>query len=65
MIYLDYNAATPIEPNALQAMQEVLGRSQIIMMDESAGSGVVPYLALPEIQKRAQVAQPQVQGGEQ
>ncbi len=49
----------------LEAMQEVLGRSQIIMMDENAGSGVVPYLALPEIQRRTQVERPQVQGSEQ
>ncbi|MBD24296.1 MAG: FtsH protease activity modulator HflK [Candidatus Marinimicrobia bacterium] len=43
----------------LEAMQEVLGRSEIIMMDDSAGSGVVPYLALPEIQRRSQVIQSQ------
>ncbi|HCX14822.1 MAG TPA: FtsH protease activity modulator HflK [Rhodospirillaceae bacterium] len=43
----------------LEAMQEVLGRSEIIMMDDSAGSGVVPYLALPEIQRRSQVMQSQ------
>jgi membrane protease subunit HflK len=38
----------------LEAMQEVLGRSEKIILDEnSKGPGVVPYLPLPEIQKRA------------
>lgn len=46
----------------LEAMQEVLGRSEIIMMDDSAGSGVVPYLALPEIKRRSQSTQSQGAG---
>ena len=49
----------------LEAMQEVLGRSDKIIVDDDAGSGVVPYLALPEIQKRSQAAQSQVQGSGQ
>ncbi len=47
----------------LEAMQEVLGRSEIIMMDENGGSGVVPYLALPEIQRRSRAQG--TQGGDQ
>jgi membrane protease subunit HflK len=41
----------------LEAMQEVLAKSDKIIMDSKGGTGVVPYLPLPEIQKRSQ-AQP-------
>lgn len=41
----------------LEAMQEVLSKSDKIIMDSKGGTGVVPYLPLPEIQKRSQ-AQP-------
>jgi len=38
----------------LETMQEVLSKSEKIIIDEkSGGSGVVPYLALPELRKRA------------
>lgn len=36
----------------LEAMQEVLTKSNKVIMDSKGGSGVVPYLPLPEIQKR-------------
>ena len=36
----------------LETMQEVLGRADKIIMDQKGGNGVVPYLPLPEIQKR-------------
>lgn len=42
----------------LETMQEVLGRSDKVIMDSKGGAGVVPYLPLPEIQKRTQGAQP-------
>ena len=38
----------------LEAMQEVLSKSDKIIMDSKGGTGVVPYLPLPEIQKRQQ-----------
>lgn len=38
----------------LEAMQEVLSKSNKVIMDNKGGSGVVPYLPLPEIQKRSQ-----------
>ena len=38
----------------LEAMQEVLSKSNKVIMDSKGGSGVVPYLPLPEIQKRSQ-----------
>jgi membrane protease subunit HflK len=47
----------------LEAMQEVLGRSDKIIMDEKGGSGVVPYLPLPEIQRRRQQQAPPSQPG--
>jgi membrane protease subunit HflK len=37
----------------LEAMQEVLGKADKVIMDEK-GSGVVPYLPLPELQKKSQ-----------
>ncbi|MCC6914323.1 MAG: FtsH protease activity modulator HflK [Rhodospirillaceae bacterium] len=37
----------------LEAMQEVLSKSEKIIMDSKGGPGVVPYLPLPEIQRRS------------
>lgn len=46
----------------LETMGEVIGKSEKILIDPtSGGSGVVPYLPLPEVQRRAR-QQPQ-QGG--
>ncbi len=36
----------------LETMEEVLGKSNKVIVDSKGGSGVVPYLPLPEIQKR-------------
>ena len=48
----------------LETMQEVLSKSQKIIIDENGkGSGVVPYLALPEIGKRPSVPPSPQQGG--
>jgi len=42
----------------LEAMQEVLGRADKVIIDQNGkGGGVVPYLPLPEIQKRSVPAQ--------
>lgn len=38
----------------LEAMQEVLSKSDKVIVDSKGGSGVVPYLPLPELQKRSQ-----------
>ncbi len=40
----------------LETMQEVLGRADKVIMDSKGVNGVVPYLPLPEIQKRTQPA---------
>lgn len=37
----------------LETMERVLGRSNKVIVEQGAGSGVVPYLPLPEIQRRA------------
>ena len=43
----------------LERMQEVLGSTQKVIIDNGGtGQGVVPYLPLPELQKRAQEAKP-------
>ena len=48
----------------LETMQEVLTKSNKIIIDENGkGAGVVPYLPLPEIGKRATPAP--AQGGNQ
>jgi modulator of FtsH protease HflK len=40
----------------LERMQEVLRNSQNVIIDEQSGQGVVPYLALPELQRKRQEA---------
>ena len=43
----------------LERMQEVLGSTQKVIIDSGGtGQGVVPYLPLPELQKRSQEAKP-------
>jgi membrane protease subunit HflK len=43
----------------LERMQEVLGSTQKVIIDTGGtGQGVVPYLPLPELQKRSQEAKP-------
>jgi membrane protease subunit HflK len=37
----------------LETMEEVLGKVNKVIIDNKGGAGVVPYLPLPEIQKRA------------
>jgi membrane protease subunit HflK len=37
----------------LETMEGVLSNSEKVILDEGAGSGVVPYLPLPELQRRA------------
>ncbi len=45
----------------LERMQDILGRTQTFVIDKSAGGqGVVPYLPLPEVQKRAQAGNQEV-----
>jgi membrane protease subunit HflK len=41
----------------LEAMQEVLSKADKVIMDTKGGSGVVPYLPLPELQRRQQRSQ--------
>ncbi|MFN3232880.1 MAG: FtsH protease activity modulator HflK [Alphaproteobacteria bacterium] len=41
----------------LETMEQILRDVNKIIIDDSAGSGVVPYLPLPEVQKRRQEAQ--------
>lgn len=39
----------------LEKMQDIIGKTNTVIIDKNAGSsGVLPYLPLPEIQKRAQ-----------
>jgi membrane protease subunit HflK len=53
----------------LETLEDILGRSNKVIIEGGQGQGVVPYLPLPEIQKRQDNSQPtgQVlqQGGSQ
>jgi membrane protease subunit HflK len=37
----------------LETMEKVLGGSNKVIVERAMGQGVVPYLPLPELQKRA------------
>ena len=45
----------------MEAMQEILSKSQKVIIDDKGGKGVVPYLPLPELGKKSQ---PQQGGGQ-
>jgi membrane protease subunit HflK len=42
----------------LETMERVLGNSSKVIMDNTGGSGVVPYLPLNELQRPAQPNRP-------
>ena len=52
-VYESYRVAEGVTKQRLylETMQEVLGKANKVVIDEKSGSGVVPYLPLPEIQK--------------
>ncbi len=55
-VYQSYSSAKDVTLRRiyLETMEEVLGRANKVIIDSAAsGSGVVPYLPLPELQKRA------------
>jgi len=53
-IFEEYSQAEEVTRKRiyLQTLEEVLAPMEKILIDESAGSGVVPYMALPELQRR-------------
>ncbi|MBN2752070.1 MAG: FtsH protease activity modulator HflK [Rhodospirillaceae bacterium] len=55
-VYQSYKAAEGVTKQRLylETMQEVLGRANKVVIERGATSGVVPYLPLPEVQKRNQ-----------
>ncbi|MEQ9568030.1 MAG: protease modulator HflK, partial [Pseudomonadales bacterium] len=55
-IYNSYLTAKDVTTRRLylETMQEILSKSEKVIIDQNGqGGGVVPYLPLPEIQKRA------------
>ena len=59
-IYAEYEKAKDVtrERLFLETMERILGRSnKVIIEGGSSGSGVVPYLPLPEVNKRAKAGQ--------
>jgi membrane protease subunit HflK len=55
-VYNEYKNAKDVTRQRmfLEMMEQVLGRSNKIIVEESGGQGVVPYLPLPEVQKRVE-----------
>ena len=54
-VYESYSSAKDVTVRRiyLETMEEVLGNANKLIIDQSAsGSGVLPYLPLPELQKR-------------
>jgi membrane protease subunit HflK len=51
LIYEQYRLAPEVTRRRmfLETMEEVLGRSNKVILDEGAGGGVVPYLPLNEL----------------
>jgi membrane protease subunit HflK len=54
-VFNEYDKAKDVTRQRLflETMERVLGRSNKVIVEQGAGSGVVPYLPLPEVQKRA------------
>jgi len=57
-VYASFKAAEGVTTKRLylETMQEILGKANKIIVDGKAGNGVVPYLPLPEVQKRKNAA---------
>ena len=53
-IYTEYSKAKKVtqERMYLETMEKVLADIDKVIIDKNAGSGVVPYLPLPELQKK-------------
>jgi modulator of FtsH protease HflK len=68
-IYASYKAAKEVTKQRmyLETMEEVFARTNKVIIDPSAksGGGVVPYLPLPEIQRRARQTPAQTPGAGQ
>lgn len=58
-VYAEYVNAPDVTRKRLflETMEEVLGQSQKVLVEGEAGSGVVPYLPLPELQSRSGASQ--------
>ena len=54
-IYTEYSKAKKVtqERMYLETMEKVLADIDKVIIDKESGSGVVPYLPLPEIKKKA------------
>lgn len=54
-VYESYKAAKGVTTQRLylEAMEDIMKNSNKVIMDSKGGSGVVPYLPLPELQKKA------------
>ena len=52
-VYSEYKNAPEVtrERMYLETMEQILARSQKVIVDDPSGKGVIPYLPLPEIGK--------------
>jgi len=59
-VYDEYAKAPEVtrERLFLETMEQVLGSSQKVIVDKGAGSGVVPYLPLPELRPNTGITPP-------
>jgi len=64
-VYESYKQAEDVTRKRiyLETMEKIMGRIDKVIVDGEAGSGVVPYMALPEIRKRS--GQQSGSGGQQ
>jgi membrane protease subunit HflK len=57
-VYEEYKKAPDVTRQRiyLETLEKVMGNIDKVLIDREAGQGVVPYMALPELQKRNQGA---------
>ena len=55
-VYDQYRKAPDVTRRRIyiETMQDILGNMNKVILDNRGGQGVVPYLPLPEIKRRAQ-----------
>lgn len=65
-VYEEYSKAKGVTRKRLflETLEQVLSQSNKVIIEQGSGQGVVPYLPLPEVQKRARGNNPPAPGGQ-
>ncbi|MDH3580661.1 MAG: FtsH protease activity modulator HflK, partial [Hyphomicrobiales bacterium] len=65
-VYEEYSKAKGVTRKRLflETLEQVLSQSNKVIIEQGSGQGVVPYLPLPEVQKRARGSNPPARGGQ-